>query len=367
MQWKREARLLRHLIGTSADIDANGKPDECQTVTVPGGFATIQAAINAAPANEMRIINVAPGTYAGPINFLGKPVVVRGVAASQTIIQGTGGQSLSVVRFSGGEPAIAALERVTVRNGTTGTPAVDFPSVLVGGGLYAYQSSASARDCVFENNSAGFGGGAYFRLSTGQVSNCTFRNNAAASDGGGLQLSSSAIQLSDTVVEQNQCNSRGGGMHIVEGNSQLLRTTIRNNVSNNIVGGVSWAPVGVATAFLQIEGSSITGNVALVVQGGLGVLADGQASKVSLLNSTACNNLPLPNISGQWTDLGGNVVCDCAGDITLDGFVNGADLGILLGSWGPGGGFSASDINRDGIVNGADIGILLGNWGACGN
>jgi hypothetical protein len=36
----------------------------------------------------------------------------------------------------------------------------------------------------------------------------------------------------------------------------------------------------------------------------------------------------------------------------------------MLGSWGacPG---CAADLNQDGIVNGADLGLLLGSWGVC--
>jgi hypothetical protein len=51
------------------------------------------------------------------------------------------------------------------------------------------------------------------------------------------------------------------------------------------------------------------------------------------------------------------------GDIDGDGTVGGADLGILIGSWGgcgpppcPG------DLNQDGSVNGADLGMLFGYW-----
>ena len=50
------------------------------------------------------------------------------------------------------------------------------------------------------------------------------------------------------------------------------------------------------------------------------------------------------------------------GDLNGDGIVNGADLAILLGSWGDGG--VPADLNGDGIVNGADLSILLGEWGA---
>jgi chitin-binding protein len=54
--------------------------------------------------------------------------------------------------------------------------------------------------------------------------------------------------------------------------------------------------------------------------------------------------------------------CDCPGDLTLDGQVNGADLGLLLGSWGNAGG----DVDADGDTDGADLGMMLGSWGACG-
>ncbi|MGA0287616.1 MAG: PQQ-dependent sugar dehydrogenase, partial [Phycisphaerales bacterium] len=52
------------------------------------------------------------------------------------------------------------------------------------------------------------------------------------------------------------------------------------------------------------------------------------------------------------------------GDLNDDGVVNGADLGILLASWGacPPKGPCIADLNDDGVVNGADLGIQLGNW-----
>ncbi len=57
-----------------------------------------------------------------------------------------------------------------------------------------------------------------------------------------------------------------------------------------------------------------------------------------------------------------NVGCSCLGDLNGDGTVDGADLGLLLGSWNTAG---IGDLNSDGTVNGADLGLLLGHWGAC--
>lgn len=54
--------------------------------------------------------------------------------------------------------------------------------------------------------------------------------------------------------------------------------------------------------------------------------------------------------------------CDCPADLTLDGSVNGADLGLLLGGWGT----ATGDVDDDGDTDGADLGLLLGSWGSCG-
>ena len=54
-------------------------------------------------------------------------------------------------------------------------------------------------------------------------------------------------------------------------------------------------------------------------------------------------------------------VDDCPADFDGDGQVTGADLTILLGSWGE----PDADISGDGITSGPDLTILLGSWGVC--
>jgi len=49
------------------------------------------------------------------------------------------------------------------------------------------------------------------------------------------------------------------------------------------------------------------------------------------------------------------------GDINGDQLVDGADLAIVLGSWGPCKG-CAADVTGDGVVDGADIAVILGHW-----
>ncbi|MBC03364.1 MAG: hypothetical protein CMJ34_08700 [Phycisphaerae bacterium] len=49
------------------------------------------------------------------------------------------------------------------------------------------------------------------------------------------------------------------------------------------------------------------------------------------------------------------------GDLNGDGLVDGGDLGLVLGSWGPCRGCVA-DLDGNGIVDGGDLGLILGAW-----
>ncbi len=53
----------------------------------------------------------------------------------------------------------------------------------------------------------------------------------------------------------------------------------------------------------------------------------------------------------------------CGLDFNLDGVVDGADLGMLLGAWGTD--QVEFDLDADGIVGGGDLGFLLAAWGQC--
>lgn len=54
----------------------------------------------------------------------------------------------------------------------------------------------------------------------------------------------------------------------------------------------------------------------------------------------------------------------CVGDANGDGFVNGADLSVLLAQFGMSiKAGSGADFNSDGVVNGADLSVFLSNFG----
>jgi hypothetical protein len=73
--------------------------------------------------------------------------------------------------------------------------------------------------------------------------------------------------------------------------------------------------------------------------------------------------------SGDLLDVNGDSIpdaCQCLGDISGDGVVNGVDLAFVLSLWGTsGGGTGASDVTGDGVVDGMDLSVVLGGWGPC--
>jgi hypothetical protein len=83
-----------------------------ETLRVPGAFASIRSALEAARDGDE--IAVEPGIYVEDIDFAGKAVRVVG-AGRDTVIQGTG--TGPVVTFASGEPRSAILDSVVVTGG----------------------------------------------------------------------------------------------------------------------------------------------------------------------------------------------------------------------------------------------------------
>ena len=85
---------------------------------------------------------------------------------------------------------------------------------------------------------------------------------------------------------------------------------------------------------------------------------------VQLVGSLVCDNV-IDEIAGPVFVDDASEVCQCGSDLTGDGQTNGADLGLLLASFGSCDGFCLADIDGDGEVTGSDLGLILAGWGLC--
>jgi hypothetical protein len=352
--------------GAVADRNGNGIPDECEESMrfVPSEYPTIGAATDAAVSGD--VIWIAPGTYSETINVHGKGITVRGGGPGVIIDGASLSDSLLVAKS--GEGVDTVIDGLTFRNGRVGSTLISSPSLRVGGGAYIESASPTIRNCTFEQCRAQYGGGGYFFAFNGLVDSCTFRFNTALEDGGGLQLFDGASDgravITNCLFESNVSGNDGGALHLVSVGGHALQDCIirQNQAQLRFGGGISWyryGPVPSLSDPLVVDGCEIEENIAGASGGGIYVHNLGVAATIR--DSIVCQNLP-NNLTGSTFDDGGNNFCNCLGDLNHDGFVNGADLGRLLGEWGVS---TTADLNGDGLVTGADIGQLLGAWGSC--
>ncbi len=125
--------------------------------------------------------------------------------------------------------------------------------------------------------------------------------------------------------------------------------------------GVTTTPQYVQLPFLA-PGQTMPINFVLKFPGAPPVGPDGLwHTQVSL----SMHNISLAICCKKIIEISGPVDCGTPlmGDLNHDGKVDGADLGIMLASWGVAtAGSTPADINVDGKVDGVDLGTLLGNW-----
>ena len=83
-----------------------------------------------------------------------------------------------------------------------------------------------------------------------------------------------------------------------------------------------------------------------------------------VINESAADESPIGQSMGIASSLC-TVEFECdytvsSADFNGDWKVDGADMSILLGSWGSDN--MRHDLNGDGVINGGDLSILLGEW-----
>lgn len=237
-------------------------------IQVPGQFATIQAAIDAAAAGD-RVL-VGPGLY-----------VERLVIDSKAIsIIATGGPSMTTIDGDHGGPVVTFMDSdgghlrgFEIRRGTGSI----FYNILMGGGVLLLQSSP--------------------RITNNEIRECT------AVEGAGIAcLGRSNPTIRSNTIEANEA-TRGAGILSHEGSLPLI---IDNDIRGNTA--TDGAAIHVRTpSRATVSGNRITANAPV-----LGVVVAEPDTQVDLLDNEFRDNtgIALSGHRAEWLYMSGNRFLD---------------------------------------------------------
>lgn len=230
------------------------------TLNVPGGFPTIQAAIDAAAAGDT--VLVADGTYMGSgnseIDFLQKAITLRSASGPANCIL-DGQSSTRLVRFHRGEGPNSVLQGFTLRSGFVDPSS---PGDKFGAGILCENSNPTIIECIVTGN-------------------------VAAGSGAGIQCSASAPLIADCIVVGNVSENDGAGINCVNGSDA---TIVRCLVSGNSTMEFNGAGVRCISSDPSIIDCDIVGNAAAF---------KGGAIRCRLCNATVINTRIRDNASSE--------------------------------------------------------------------
>ncbi|HMN96345.1 MAG TPA: hypothetical protein PKC43_08550 [Phycisphaerales bacterium] len=171
-----------------------------------------------------------------------------------------------------------------------------------------------------------------------------------------------AIAASTPVV--GLVPSTGSGVGITVNGSLLLALSLEKGVAVGVAELANLGTLGPDTVVMVSPAVCTQGTPPLPFGDPQGLLSPASASLELTLVTLGGDPYEVIGLSVLTVDLASIVYSPtCLGDLNLDGTIDGADLGIMLASFGPESGHA--DLNADGIIDSADLGVLLARWGAC--
>lgn len=196
--------------------------------SVPGTYATIQAAIDDVACTE---INVAANTYQENLT-IGRDVTINGAVNAdnepETFIDGQQLQSTVIIQLA----AVVQLNNLVIQNGNARSLANG-----TGGGINIIGVPTVLLDNVIvQNNTAYVGGGIYAEDGVLSLNNSQILDNVAEQPGGGIHTEQAKLFALDFVVSRNSATY--GGAIYASGQVELINGVFQENQSSGVGGAL---------------------------------------------------------------------------------------------------------------------------------
>ncbi|HLK12690.1 MAG TPA: right-handed parallel beta-helix repeat-containing protein [Candidatus Binatia bacterium] len=343
---------MRTLALCCAVLAASGA--RAATVTVPGTYPTIRAAVRSAPAGT--VIQIQPGHYHEHLRIQrGKrALTLRGVPEdpAQVVIDGDG-RPPSVIQLYNSRNVV--IEGITITGGRE-------PSLRRwGGGIRMRYAQVTFRDCVIAGNQAFRGGGAVLFGSTATLERCVVQGNSAASLGGGILIDEassrdghpSTLTLTGCQVVGNEAGTRdanngwGGGIYVHNSVATLSATRVAQNRGRFAGGGMAVVAY-VRNATLTMTDCTLENNA--VLQANPRDIAEGGGLHIE---ENVSASLTRVTVRGNTANLGGGLSdYQAAYTITDSVIEDNTSVAVDAANGGYGGGLSATSVNVSRPVHG---------------
>ncbi|MDY0108812.1 MAG: right-handed parallel beta-helix repeat-containing protein [Candidatus Krumholzibacteria bacterium] len=259
---------MKHCVQTSLVLCllCGGVALQAAVIQVPGDYAQIHAAVQAAAAGDT--VLVAAGTYydcvhptegpgTTPACVIMRPgVTLRGAGSDATIIdaaglgrgifvEGTANVRIENLRVTGAYAEVYGAG-ILIRQASTGAEVTDVKIVANedGGIVVIDNSDAILTRVEFLNNLAKQGGGlAVEEYSTVAVNNCHFEDNQAPSGAGMFFRSGSTVTMTGCVIINNTVTADfgyGGGVGVLNSHCDISGCEISGNSTRGAGGGLAY-------------------------------------------------------------------------------------------------------------------------------
>ena len=316
------------LAQTTWYVDAAATPPGNGSQAAP--FVSLQDAIAQPATVGGDRIEVAPGTYAEPFDFLGKAIhVVSTSGPAVTILDGESyAGDRSVVRFESGEGRDSVLEGFSVTNGTGTYDTVT--NFVTGGGVRMVDSSPTIKGCWITGNTSGIGGGVYGSNASPHLVDTLVVDNAwdaSPNWGTGVAIEGGVVELDRVRIEGNFGLDDGAGLWLKGVRATLRGCEVVDNASSYGNGGGLYA---VASEVL-LQRCRIADNVAFDGGNGGGlVVASG--SRVTAVRCVVEGNVAdTDHLAGGILVAGGGRLDFRSGSILSNYSAGGGGMNVLAG------------------------------------